>query len=68
MYSHVAPFLTDWQHDFVKGRSCATQLVITHHQWAKTLDDGLQVDGCGVFRFRQGFRLRFTCYTSAEAL
>ena len=32
IYSHVAPFLTDWQHSFVKGRSCATQLVLTHHQ------------------------------------
>ena len=43
-YSHVAPFLTAWQHRFVKGRLCATQLVITHHQSKKALDDGLQVD------------------------
>ena len=43
-YSHVAPYLTDWQHGFTRGRSCATQLVLTHHQWTKALDDGLQVD------------------------
>ena len=44
IYSHVAPYLTDWQHGFIRGRSCATQLVLTHHQWTKALDDGLQVD------------------------
>ena len=38
------PFLTDCQHGFVKGRSCATQLVLTRHRWTKALDDGLQVD------------------------
>lgn len=32
IYSHVTPFLSAWQHRFVKGRLCATQLVITHHQ------------------------------------
>ena len=26
-----------------KSRSCATQLVLTHHQWTKALEDGLQV-------------------------
>ena len=31
IYSHVAPYLTDWQHAFMTGRSCATQLVLTHH-------------------------------------
>lgn len=44
IYPHVAPYLTDWQHGFIRGRSCATQLVLTHHQWTKALDDGLQVD------------------------
>ena len=44
IYSHVSPFLTDWQHGFVKGRSCTTQLVFTHHMWSKALDAGLQVD------------------------
>ena len=44
IYSHVAPYLTDWQHGFVKGHPCATQLVLTHHKWTKALDDGLQVD------------------------
>ena len=41
----MAPFLTDWQKGFVKSRSCATyQLVLTHHQWTKAVEDGLQVD------------------------
>ena len=44
VYSHVSPFLNSWQHGFVKGRSCITQLVLTHHMWHKVLDDGLQVD------------------------
>ena len=44
VYSHVSPFLNDWQHGFVKGCSCITQLVLTHHMWHKALDDGLQVD------------------------
>ena len=42
-YSQVSPFLNNWQHGFVKGRSCITQLVLTHHMWHKALD-GLQVD------------------------
>ena len=41
---YVSPFLNGWQHGFVKGRSCITQLVLTHHMWHKALDDGLQVD------------------------
>ena len=44
IYSHVSPFLTDWQHGFVRGRSCITQLVLTHHMWSKALHAGLQVD------------------------
>lgn len=32
IYAHVAPYLTDSQHGFIRGRSCATQLVLTHHQ------------------------------------
>ena len=43
-YSHVAPYLTDWKLMFVRGRSCTTQLVLSHHQWSKTLDEGKQVD------------------------
>ena len=42
IYSHVSPYLSEWQHGFVKGRSCETQLV--HHQWAKALDEDRQVD------------------------
>ena len=34
-HSRVAPYLTKWQHGFVRGRSCATQLVLSHHQWSK---------------------------------
>ena len=44
IYSHVAPFQSAWQHGFVKGRSCATKLVLTLHQWKRALDDRLQVD------------------------
>ena len=40
----ISPFLTDWQHGFVKGRSCETQLILTHHEWATALDEGRQVD------------------------
>ena len=31
-------------HGFIKGRSCETQLILTHHQWATALDKGRQVD------------------------
>lgn len=44
IYSHVAAYLSDCQHGFVKGRSTATQLILTHHKWAKALDEGHQVD------------------------
>ena len=44
IYDHVSPFLTEWQHGFIKGRSCETQLILTHHQWATALDKGRQVD------------------------
>ena len=41
---HISPFLTEWQHGFVKGRSFETQLILTHHQWAVALVEGRQVD------------------------
>ena len=44
IFSHVSPFLNDWQHGFVKVHSCITQLVLMHYLWHKALDDGLQVD------------------------
>ena len=44
MFDHVSPFLTEWQHGFIKGRSCEPQLILTHHQWAIALDKGRQVD------------------------
>ena len=44
IYSHVAPYLNDWQHGFIKSRFCVTQLVLTHHYWSKALDAGHQVD------------------------
>ena len=44
IYDHVSPFSTEWQHGFIKGRSCETQLILTYHQWATALDKGRQVD------------------------
>lgn len=44
IYTHVSPYLSKWQHGFIEGRSCETQLVLTHHQWALALDEGRQVD------------------------
>ena len=44
VYSHVASYLTDCQRGFVRGRSCATQLALSHHQWLKALDEDKQVD------------------------
>ena len=44
IYTHVSPYLSEWQHGFIKGRSCETQLVFTYHQWALVLDDVRQVD------------------------
>ena len=41
---YSSPFLNNWQHGFVKVRSCVTQLVLMYHMWYKALDDGLQVD------------------------
>ena len=41
---HISPYSTEWQHGFIKGRSCMTQLILTHHYWAKALDDGCQED------------------------
>ena len=35
IYSPVAPYLSDWQHGFVRGRSCVTQLVLSHHHWSR---------------------------------
>ena len=29
IYDHVLPYLSDWRHRFVKGRSCETQLVLS---------------------------------------
>ena len=43
IYSHVSAYLSDWQHSFLKGRSTATQQILTHHKWAKALDEGHQV-------------------------
>jgi len=36
IYSHVSAYLSDWQHGFAK-------LILTHHQWARALDEGHQV-------------------------
>lgn len=42
--THISPYLAEWQHGFVKGKSCETQLVVTHHDWVTALDEGRQVD------------------------
>ena len=39
VYPRVAPYLTDWQHGFVRGRSWAAQLVLSHHQCLKALNE-----------------------------
>ena len=39
--SHHFQLLATW---FVKGRSCETQPILTHHEWATALDKGRQVD------------------------
>ena len=53
IYSYVSSHLSEWQHGFVKGRSCETQLRIEsilnwefliENQWARALDEGRQVD------------------------
>ena len=42
--THTYRNLTNWQHGFARGHSCTTQLVLSHHQWSKALDEGRQVD------------------------
>ena len=44
VYKHISRYFTEWQHGFVKGRSCETQLVLTQHQRAAVLDEGCQID------------------------
>ena len=41
IYTHVSPYLSEWQHGFIKGRSCCD---FFYHQWALVLEDGRQVD------------------------
>ena len=38
--SSLSAYLSDWQQGFVKGRSTATQLILTHNKWARALDEG----------------------------
>ena len=47
--------MSEWQHGFVKARSCETQLILTHHQWATAFDKGRQVDVV-VLGFSKAFR------------
>ena len=44
VYAHISPYLSERQHGFVKGKSCGTQLVLTHQQWVTALDEGRHVD------------------------
>ena len=42
--NHRSISLTEWQHCFIKSRSCVTHLILTHHYWAKSFDNGCQGD------------------------
>ena len=48
VFNHVYPFVENrlhpLQHGFIKGRSCATQLLKVYHQIGSVLDKGGQVD------------------------
>ena len=44
IYAYISPYLSEWQHGFISGKSCGSQLVLTHHQWVTALDGGRQVD------------------------
>ena len=44
VYEHVSPRLTPFQHGFVKGKSCATQLLEVYHQIGERLDHASQTD------------------------
>ena len=54
IHPNLSAFLSDWQQGFVKGRSTATQLILTHNKWARALDEGHQV-GVVFFDFSKGF-------------
>ena len=54
IHSNLSAYLSDWQQGFVKGRSTATQLILTHNKWARALDEGHQVD-VAFFDFSKGF-------------
>ena len=43
MCDHIFLYLAEWQHCFIKSRSCVTHLILTHHYWAKSFDNGCQV-------------------------
>lgn len=44
IYPLLKPHISEHQHGFVKGRSCATQLLETYHSIGETLDTGGQTD------------------------
>ena len=44
MCDHIFLYLAEWQHCFIKSWSCVTHLILTHHYWAKSFDNGCQVD------------------------
>ena len=68
IFSQVASYLNDWQHGFIKGRSCVTQLVLTHHYWSKALDAGHQVDAV-FLDFSKAFdKVSLPCYFNAKML
>ena len=46
IFSQVDPHLSSWQHGFLKGGSCVSQLVFTHDQCTQALDAVFGVSGC----------------------
>ena len=44
MCDHIFLYLTEWQHCFIKSRSCLTHLILTRHYWARSFDNGCQGD------------------------
>ncbi len=47
-------FLSNYQHGFVPGRSCATQLLETLETWTATIDEGYSTD-CIYLEFAKAF-------------
>ena len=44
IFGQVIEFVHSSHHGLLRGRSCTTQLLLVHHDWAMALDNGGQVD------------------------